>query len=531
MAVPHYDAIVIGAGISGIDAGVHFKQHNPGLTFAILERRQGLGGTWDLFKYPGIRSDSDMFTFGFSFKPWPSPKPIAPGADILAYVKETADEFGVTDHILFGTHVTRADWTTSSGRWHLATEDGRRFTCGFLFSCGGYYDYDTPHQPEFPGRERFAGHVVHPQHWGPADDAAYPGKRVAIIGSGATAITLLPNMVAGGAAHVTMVQRTPTYIFGQPERDLVAAGVQAVLPASVAHPILRWRAALWQQIIFNVMQRFPKQGKKALLAQARKEIGDAMTPEEFKKAFTPPYNPWDQRLCLTPASDFYRCIQRREASVVTGHIKTFTETGIEMTDGTAVEADVIVTATGLTLQRNFPMSTMAVTVDGEPYDVRSKMVYKGIMLSEVPNFAFVIGYTNASWTLKADIACMFVSRLLRKMQDEGAAYCVPRSTGAKVAADDESLMTLTSGYVQRAKDHMPKQGAESPWRTHQNYLYDYFAISWGSLDHPALDFVKKKEEEEEEEDEDIGRRATTPPPAAVMTSGGARRLPQPQARL
>lgn len=283
---------------------------------------------------------------------------------------------------------------------------------------------------------------------------------------------------------MTMVQRTPSYIAGRPEQDTIAADLQAILPASVSHPILRWRAALMQLAMYKVMQRFPGWAKELLLKRAREEVGEVMSDVEFEKAFTPPYNPWDQRLCLSPASDFYGCLHQRTASIVTGHIKTFTESGIEMEDGTVVDADMIITATGLTMQRNFPMSTMAVTIDGEAYSVRSKFIYKGAMLSEVPNFAFVVGYTNASWTLKVDIVCMFVSRLLNKMRAEGIAYCVPRSETAKI--DEGDFMNLSSGYIQRAKEHMPNQGTRHPWRPVNNYLRDYIRIGWGSLNDPVL---------------------------------------------
>ena len=288
------DVVVIGAGISGIDAGVHLNKFNSKLSYVILERRENLGGTWDLFKYPGIRSDSDMFTFGFQFKPWGSSKPIAPGADILEYVNETAREFGVLENIRFNTNVSSADWTSSDNRWHITTDDGKRISCRFLFSCSGYFDYDTPYRPEFPGEESFPGPIVHPQFWGAEEDKLYPGKRVAIIGSGATAVTMLPNLAIGGAQHVTMVQRTPTYIVAAPEKETVAQLVQPWLPGFISHPLLRWYKALSQQLLFQFMQRYPKMGKDFLINEARKQLVNTgtMTEEELVKHFTPPYNPW-----------------------------------------------------------------------------------------------------------------------------------------------------------------------------------------------------------------------------------------------
>lgn len=482
----HFDCIILGAGISGIDAAYHLKTFSPTCTFANLERRANIGGTWDFFKYPGIRSDSDMFTFGFSFKPWSSAKTIAPASDIIEYLEETVDEFQIREHIHFNTHVVKADWESQAARWSLQTEQGKHYSCNFLLACGGYYLYDEPYLPDFPGRDRFRGRMVHPQMWSTADDAFYPGKRVAIIGSGATAVTLLPNLVKGGAAHVTMVQRTPTYIVAAPEEDFFHKLASKVLPAGAAHAFVRYTFILRFVALYNFMKTYPKTAKKLLLAGAWRELQGTMSKEEFDKNFIPPYNPWDQRLCLAPAGDLYQSIRDGNASVATGTIETFTETGIQLHTGEHVDADMIIAATGLTMQRNFPMSTMHVTIDGVPYNGSEKMVYKGMMLSGVPNFAFTVGYTSASWTLKSGLTSAYTSRLINYMRSHNYATCCPQLDSS--VETDQDFLTLSSGYVARARQNMPNQGKKAPWRLHDNYIKDHMALAWGKLEDPSMAF-------------------------------------------
>lgn len=487
MASEHVDCIIIGAGISGIDAAYHLKSRCPSHSYLILERRGNIGGTWDLFRYPGIRSDSDMFTFGFSFKPWPSAKGIAPGEDIMKYLQDTVEEFDILPHIRFNTHVVEAVWTTSAACWTLQTQDGKTYTCSFLVSCGGYYMYDEPYQPKFAGQDRFQGRIVHPQLWGREDDQSYQGKHVAIIGSGATAITLLPNL-AKGAKHVTMVQRTPTYMVAAPPQDPVANTLSKILPASTTHSMVKWKNVLLGKAAFSWMRAYPGAAKKFLIDGVWKEVQGCMSRKEFEKHFTPPYNPWDQRLCVTPVGDFFDAIRNGQASIVTDHIESFTEKGILLKSGHHVDAEVIITATGLTLQRNFPMSTMRVIVDGEEYDPKQKMIYKGMMVSGVPNFAFTVGYTNASWTLKADLTSAYICRLLNHMRAKKYSVCCPHSDMSE-EADGNLLGGLTSGYVSRADGHMPRPGKHAPWKINNDYIRDRIELGWTSLENSSMRFT------------------------------------------
>jgi len=484
--VQHFDVIIIGAGISGIDAAYHLQKLCPRRTYRILERREQLGGTWDLFRYPGVRSDSDMFTFAYNFKAWESPRSLAAGGEILAYLQEVVQDSGILGRIAFSTHVVRASWSTPAACWSLTSDRGEAFSCSFLVCCGGYYDYDEPHQPDFPGRERFPGPVIHPQFWGREDDACYQNKRVAIIGSGATAVTLLPNLAKGGAEHVTMVQRTPSYMLATPATDGLAQALGRRLPGSVSHPIIRMKNALSHAALFSGSRSFPGLFKRMLLKQAWERLQGAMSKEEFERHFTPPYNPWEQRLCVLPQGDLFSSIKEGRASVATGRIESFTERGIQLEGGQHVDADVIVTATGLSLQQNYPMSTMEVTVDGEPYDPTRTLVYMGLMLSGVPNFAFTLGYANTSWTLKADITSAFVCRLLNHMERQRYGVCRPRPDASVKAGD--GMLSLTSGYVERAKARMPRHGDRAPWRLPNNYFLDRLQMGLARLEGAGLEF-------------------------------------------
>jgi len=385
-----------------------------------------------------------------------------------------------------GSHILKANWSSASARWSLETEDGRSFACKFLFCCGGYYSYDEPYQPIFPGRDRFPGRVIHPQLWSAEDDTCYQGKRVAVIGSGATAVTLMPNLVKGGAAHVVMVQRTPTYMAAFPEVDRIAVSVAKVLPAATAHTLARWKSIMVNSLSYRFIRAYPATSKKLLLNRAKQELKGSLTSAEFKKHFTPPYKPWDQRICLCPDGDFFDGIKSKNVSVVTDHIESFTEKGIQMKSGEHVDADIIITATGLTLQKNFPMSTMQVTIDGEPYKPAEEMVYKGMMISGVPNFAFTVGYTNASWTLKADLTSAYVARLLNHMRAKKIAICCPTRDTSDLP--EEGALALESGYVLRSKDSMPKQGTKAPWLLHNDYVKDKFVLQYGSLNDSKMRF-------------------------------------------
>ena len=480
----HFDVLIVGAGISGVGAAYHLQANCPGKTYAILEGRAAMGGTWDLFRYPGIRSDSDMYTLGYSFRPWTDPKAIADGPAILAYLRETAAAYGIDRKIRYGLRVERASWSSADARWTVeardaATGDVRRFTCGFLFMCAGYYDYAEGHAPEFPGRERFGGRVVHPQHWTP--DVAYEGKRVVVIGSGATAVTLVPEL-AKRAAHVTMLQRSPTYVVSVPERDRIANWLRARLPLGAAYAATRGKNVLLSMAFYQYCRRFPAQAKRLIVAGVKKQVGGAL---DVREHFTPRYNPWDQRVCLVPDGDFFAALREGRASVVTDQIETFTETGIRLRSGAELEADLIVTATGLKLKF---LGGMEVVVDGKKVEPAKTMAYKGMMASDVPNLALAIGYTNASWTLKAELACQYVCRVLNHMAKGGYRRCTPVQDDPTMAT--EPLLDLQSGYVQRAQALMPRQGDRTPWRMHQSYPRDLVALRHGKVDDGVLSFAR-----------------------------------------
>jgi monooxygenase len=459
----HVDVVVVGAGLSGVGAAYRLQTECPERSFLVLEARDTLGGTWDLFRYPGVRSDSDMFTLGYQFKPWRAEKAIADGPTILGYIQDTAVEFGIEKHIRYSTKVVGADWSTEDARWtlRLQTSDGpREMTCGFLYSCAGYYDYDEGYSPQFPGLESFAGEVVHPQFW--PQDLEYAGKRVVIIGSGATAVTLVPAL-APDAAHVTMLQRSPTWISSVPQRDRLADRVRELLPAQLAHRVIRTKNIAFMLAVYHFCQRFPDRARKVLTGLNEKLLEDSALVAEH---FTPSYDPWDQRLCAVPDADLFRSIKRGEAEVVTDRIESFVPEGIRLASGRVLEADVVVSATGLKL---LPFGGIAPSVDGETVALHEQFVWQGAMMTGVPNFAVCIGYTNASWTLRADLTHRLVCRVLNHMDrhDQVAAVPAPRRP-----LEERPLLDLSSGYVQRSIDEFPRQGDRGPWRVRQNYVLD-----------------------------------------------------------
>jgi len=477
----HRDVIIVGAGLSGIGAACHLREHCPDKTFTIVEGRDAIGGTWDLFRYPGIRSDSDMYTLGYSFKPWKEQKAIADGPSILAYVRETSRERGIDAAVRFGHRVERASWSTEEGRWTvevaLASGDVTRLTCSFLLVCAGYYDYAQGYTPDLPGIERFTGRVVHPQLW--TDDIAYAGKRVVVIGSGATAVTLVPEL-AKDAAHVVMLQRSPTYVVSLPAQDAIANWLRERLSPGLAYDLVRWKNVLRSMAFFEFARRRPELAKKRLVELVRQHLGAGY---EVEKHFTPRYNPWDQRICLVPDGDLFDAIRSGKASVVTDQIDTFTERGVRLRSGAELEADLIVTATGLKLKF---LGGMELSVDGQRIEPSRTMNYKGVMFSDVPNLAGIFGYTNASWTLKADLTSEYVCRLIRHMTATGTARCTPRRSDPTL--QEEPFIDFSSGYVQRGLSHFPKQGSKRPWRLHQNYALDILTLRYGAVDDGTMEF-------------------------------------------
>ncbi|MBI1238323.1 MAG: FAD-containing monooxygenase EthA [Alphaproteobacteria bacterium] len=480
----HVDVLIVGAGLSGIGAGFHLQTNCPGKTYAILEGREAIGGTWDLFRYPGIRSDSDMYTLGYSFKPWREAKAIADGSSILNYVRETARENGIDKKIRFNHKVVRAEWCSKDARWTVTaertdTKEPVTFSCSFLFMCSGYYDYDAGYTPEFPGTEKFKGRIVHPQEW--PSDLDYKGKRVVVIGSGATAVTLVPSM-ADEAAHVTMLQRTPTYIVSRPAIDSVADWLRRNLPAKLAYTLVRWKNVLLGMYFFQMARRKPERVKNFILEGVRKELGPDY---DIAKHFTPPYNPWEQRLCLVPNSDLFEALKAGRASVATDQIETFAEDGIKLRSGEELAADIIVTATGLNLK---VLGGLELFVDGKPVELSKTLNYKGMMYSDVPNLASAFGYTNASWTLKCDLTCEYVCRLINYMDTHGVDQVTPRRHDSSVT--EEPWIDFSSGYVQRSLAKFPKQGSKKPWKLHQNYALDILALRYGTIDDGVLEFTR-----------------------------------------
>ncbi len=487
-AVEHVDVLIVGAGISGIGAAYHLQTRCPQHSFSILEARAALGGTWDLFRYPGIRSDSDMHTLGYSFKPWQADKAIADGPSILAYLQATAAENDIERHVRFQQHVARAEWHSETATWMLTvtrtdTNETLHYTCNFLFMCSGYYSYKGGYTPEFCGQHRFVGPLVKPQQW-PAD-LDYSGKHVVVIGSGATAITLVPAM-AERAQHVTMLQRSPTYVVSRPDRDAIANTLRTLLPAKLAYGITRWKNTLLQQYIYNKSRSNPAMVKKQLLKRVRDTLG---ADYDVDKHFTPGYNPWDQRLCLIPDNDLFKALQSSKATVVTDHIETFTENGIKLRSGEELYADIIVAATGLQL---VTLGEIDFVVDGKAIDFAKTWTYKGLCYSDVPNLASSFGYINASWTLRVDLSCEYVCRLLNHMSETGAVQCTPR-----LRPDDHDMPErpwiedFSSGYMQRMMPMLPKQGDRAPWLNTQRYSADQQLFRKAPIDDGVMQFTKK----------------------------------------
>jgi len=482
MTVEHFDVLIVGAGLSGIGAAWHLQANCPRKSYAILEAREAIGGTWDLFRYPGIRSDSDMHTLGYSFRPWTQQKAIADGPAILDYVRSTARDHGIDRKIRFHQRVKRANWSSANAHWTVEVErsdtsEMLRYSCKFLFMCSGYYDYAEGYTPQFTGRERFEGRIVHPQKW--TSDIDYAGKRVVVIGSGATAVTLVPE-IAKRAAHVTMLQRSPTYVVSRPEVDALASALRRVLPSRIAYGMTRWKNVVLGMIFFQLCRHSPGFVKNLILRGVEKALGPDF---DIATHFTPRYNPWDQRLCLVPNGDLFNALKDGTASVVTDHIDTFTERGIKLRSGQELEADLIVTATGLNLQ---VLGGMQVDIDGRAVDFGRVLTYKGMMYSGVPNLASAFGYTNASWTLKCDLTCAYVCRLLNYMDEHGFRECRPSTPDASIK--EEPWIDFSSGYVQRALAKLPKQGSKAPWKLYQNYLLDLLTLKFGAVQDEAMRF-------------------------------------------
>jgi cation diffusion facilitator CzcD-associated flavoprotein CzcO len=482
----HVDVLIVGAGISGVGTACHLTRDCPGKTFVILERREAIGGTWDLFRYPGIRSDSDMFTFGFGFRPWKDTKMVSGGTSIRDYVRATAEAYGIERHIKFGLRVVSAEWCSEEQRWtvaavHEANGEPEHLTASFLMACTGYYDYDSGHRPEFPGEARFGGPIVHPQHW-PAG-VEYAGRKVVVIGSGATAVTLVPAL-AQSAGHVTMLQRSPTYIMSIPSDDVISAKLRRVLPDSVVYRLARARNIRIQRALYAQARARPDLVRAFVLQGVKRALGDTADI----KHFTPNYDPWDQRLCFVPDGDLFKAIRSGRAEVVTDGIETFTETGIRLSSGEQLDADVIVTATGLNLQ---VLGGATLSVDGELVAVNQRMTYKGVLLEGIPNAALVFGYVNASWTLKADLAAQYVCRLLNHMDSHGYGQVVARAQPGD-RAEGSILGALGSGYIRRCGGLLPRQGTHGPWKVTHDYRRDVSMLRRGSIDDGVLEFGDAK---------------------------------------
>ncbi len=479
---PHVDVLIVGAGLSGIGAACHLQEKCPGRGYLILEGRERSGGTWDLFRYPGVRSDSDMYTLGYRFRPWTQPKSIADGPAILNYLRDTAAQHGVDRNIRFNHRVVRASWSTTEACWRVDAEIGPerlplRLRCNFLFLCSGYFRYDAGYTPEFKGAASYAGRIVHPQHWPEGLDAS--GQRVVVIGSGATAMTLVPAL-AKTAAHVTLLQRSPTYVVARPAEDPIANRLRRVLPARLAYGITRWKNVLLGMFFFRLARSRPQRVKRLIVGGVR----HAMGPDyDVARHFTPRYNPWDQRVCLVPDGDLFAALKSGRASMVTDRIDTFTPRGIRLESGKELEADLVVTATGLELE---VLGGVQLDVDGVAVNPANTFNYKGMMFSDVPNLASSFGYTNASWTLKSDLTCAYVCRLLNHMEKHGWAQCTPRNTGAALVP--QPWLDFSSGYVTRAVGKFPKQGSRTPWRVHQNYVRDLLSLRFGAVDDGVMTF-------------------------------------------
>ena len=477
---PIIDVLIVGAGLSGIGAAKHLQMHSPQSSWCILESRDAIGGTWDLFRYPGIRSDSDMYTLGYSFKPWIDHKAIADGSTIRQYIQKTADENGITPHIRHGHSVTHASWSSSEACWTLTANQKNNdqpvvLKARFLYLCCGYYSYKNGYQPNFPGQASFKGDWVHPQFW--PDKLNYEQKKVVVIGSGATAVTLVPEM-AKKAAHVTMLQRSPTYVISLPAEDGFSLTLQKFLPSKLAYQITRAKNVILGMLSYQLARSQPEFVKRYLVKIAAKQLRS----DEQAQHFSPDYKPWDQRLCLIPDGDLFKQIRRGHASVVTDTIQTVTENGLQLSSGQFLEADIIVSATGLSLNM---LGDIQVTVDGQAFKPSQAMAYRGMCLSGLPNAIMTFGYTNASWTLKADLTAVYACRLLNYMRQHGYRKVVP-VRDASIAEQD--YLSFTSGYVQRASSILPKQGSRAPWQVNQNYIKDIFLIKYARLNDGIMQF-------------------------------------------
>ncbi len=482
----HFDVVIVGAGLSGIGAAVHLRERCPGKTITLLESRDAIGGTWDLYRYPGIRSDSDMHTLGYSFKPWLDAKAIADGPSILRYVNETADENDIRKHIQFNRRLESAAWSSEDARWTLEVADTRDdvaappITCNFVLMCSGYYSYDQPYRPHFEGEEDFEGTMFHPQEW--PEDLDYAGKRIVVIGSGATAMTIVPS-IANDAEHVTMLQRSPTYVASRPEKDVIANTLRKFLPDMLAYRLTRWKNVAMQRKLYERTRTAPDRVKSFLLGQVRKHLGPDY---DVEKHFTPRYDPWDQRLCLIPNADLFEAINAGKVSVVTDHIDRVTKKGIRLLSGEELEADIIIVATGLNLK---VLGGAKFHVDGERVQFPNTFTYKGMMYSNVPNLVQTFGYINASWTLRADLTAEYTCRVLNRMDGLGMQQCTPR-----LRPEDQDMQKrpwiegFSSGYMQREMHVFPKQGDHAPWLNTQDYAADKKMIRQSTLEDGALTF-------------------------------------------
>ena len=475
------DVLIIGAGLSGIGGACHLRRNSPDRSFMILESREASGGTWDLFRYPGIRSDSDMYTFGYGFKPWSDKSSIADGHKILSYIREAAAEYDVEQHIRYQHKVVSASWSSTQSRWSVTAERGDTgeqvtISCQFIFSCSGYYDYDQGYTPEFAGIDNFKGQVIHAQHW--PEQLDYQGKRVVVIGSGATAVTLVPAM-SQDTASLVMLQRTPTYIASVPKEQPLAETLRKWLPDSWVFRLIRWKQVLFQIYLYQLSRRNPQRLRKYLLGLVRKEMGPDYDVDTH---FTPDYNPWDQRLCGVPDGDLFTAIRENRAEVVTDHIDQFNKEGIHLKSGKQLDADIVVLATGLNLKF---AGGVQYSVDGKVLDFAEHFIFRGMMFSGLPNMAFTVGYTNSSWTLKADLTGQYVSRLLNKMARHSYTAVTPRLTGE---VEEMPLLDFDAGYVLRSRESFPKQGNRLPWKNYQNYIRDFIGLRLGRQNDDELEF-------------------------------------------
>ncbi len=477
----HFDVLIVGAGLSGIGAGARMNEHCPQKSYAILEGRQAIGGTWDLFRYPGLRSDSDMYTLGFPFRPWNHRQAIAPGPLIRDYIRETAQEHQVDRHVRFGHSVTHASWSSKDAYWTVeAQAQGElvRYTCNFLYMCSGYYRYDGGYMPQFPGQERFGGTLIHPQQW--PEDLDYSGKRVVVIGSGATAVTLVPAL-AEKAAHVTMLQRSPTYVIGLPDWDPLTEAFRLLLPGPIGSAVNRFKNVWLATLFFQISRRWPTLVRKALRLHMRHQLGDACDVDVH---FNPRYNPWEERICIAANNDLFKAIRSGRAEIVTDHIDGFTETGIDLKSGRTIEADIVVSATGLDL---IPLGGVTFSLDGQAWEPGRSITYKGMMFKDVPNLAQATGYTNASWTLKCDLTSLYVCRLINHMERHGYRFCTPHNTDPDLT--ELPFVDFSSGYIQRAIDKFPKQGSKAPWKLYQNYARDIVSLRFGAVEDGVMRFT------------------------------------------